>query len=217
MPEDRLTRRDSLVRVGGFLAVVLGAGGWKASLPDAAPACILTPETITGVNYVAHEPVRRNITEAKPGRALALRLFVVNAATCKPVRNAAVDLWQVDASGLYSHGSQTFLRGIQRTNGDGLAVFDTIYPGWYTGRTAHLHVKVHAGGTVVHTGHLYFPDPVTDVVYRRPPYNRHPGRDTRNPNDVYYLRNGGDKTLMRIGRTKSGVLVAAITMGIHLA
>ena len=59
------------------------------------------------------------------------------------------------------------MRGLQKTNAKGLAVFQTVYPGWYQGRTVHIHVKVHLGGNVVHTGQLYFPDAVTDTVYRK--------------------------------------------------
>jgi MoxR-like ATPase len=55
-----------------------------------------------------------------------------------------------------------FLRGVQRTDAKGVAVFRTIYPGWYPGRTVHIHTMVHLGGNVVHTGQLYFADAVTD-------------------------------------------------------
>ncbi len=68
--------------------------------------------------------------------------------------------------------SRTFLRGMQRTNLNGLALLRTIYPGWYQGRTVHIHVKVHVGGNVVHTGQLYFPDTLTDKVYKKAPYSR---------------------------------------------
>jgi protocatechuate 3,4-dioxygenase beta subunit len=54
--------------------------------------------------------------------------------------------------------SRTFMRGVQRTNAKGLAEFRTVYPGWYQGRTVHIHVKVQLGGSVVHTGQLYFSD-----------------------------------------------------------
>jgi len=209
------TRRAAFVRLGGFLAVALGAGGWELASVDQAPACILTPETITGVNYLPGEPLRRSIAEGKPGAALVLRTFVVDASTCRPIKSAAVDVWQADAMGLYSHDESSFLRGIQRTNGDGLALFHTIYPGWYAGRTAHIHVKVHVGGNVVHTGHLYFPDSVTDAVYRRAPYSSHPGRDTRNATDAYYRANGGRSSRMSITRNRAGVYVARITMGVR--
>src|SRR5919201_6032335 len=103
MDEPRLTRRGSLVTLGGFLAAGLG-GAWKAA-DDAdssgGPAavasglvkCVLTPELTEGPYYLAGEAVRRNITEGRPGTPLALRLTVVDASTCKTIKGAAVDIW----------------------------------------------------------------------------------------------------------------------------
>jgi protocatechuate 3,4-dioxygenase beta subunit len=187
--EHLLSRRDSLLKVGGVVGAALGAGAWKAgSSADAAdteadgvgPAavaaglvtCVLTPEQTEGPYYVEDARVRRNIREGRPGTPLTLRLTVVNASTCRAIRGAAVDVWHCDALGEYSgvQGNEgTFMRGVQRTNAKGLATFLTAYPGWYRGRTVHIHVKVHIGGNVVHTGQLYFPDSVTDAVYRRAP------------------------------------------------
>src|SRR5439155_574562 len=86
---------------------------------------------------------------------LTLRLTVLDASTCKPIKGAAVDIWHCDALGVYSGvppaaASTTFMRGIQRTGAAGVATFQTVYPGWYPGRTVHIHVKVHVGGNVVH-------------------------------------------------------------------
>jgi protocatechuate 3,4-dioxygenase beta subunit len=227
MNDDRLTRRGSLLKVGGLLGAALGAGAWKAAESDGAgPAavasgevsCILTPEQTEGPYYIAVEKVRRNITEGHPGTPLLLRTTVVNASNCRPIRNAAVDVWHADAAGIYSGfgdgaGNRTFMRGIQRTNANGLAVFRTVYPGWYQGRTVHIHVKVHLGGNVVHTGQLYFPDSVTDAVYRRAPYTNRANRTTRNVDDAIY-RNGGRRSLVKVRRNASGVYVATITMGV---
>ena len=109
--------------------------------------------------------MRRNVTEGRPGAPLTLRLTVVNASSCKPIKGAAVEIWHCDAGGVYSatgaEADERFLRGIQRTDAKGLALFKTLYPGWYQGRTVHIHTMVHLGGNVVHTGQLYFPDAVT--------------------------------------------------------
>jgi protocatechuate 3,4-dioxygenase beta subunit len=224
---DRFTRRGSLVKAGGLLAGLAATGGWKvdssegagpAAVESGAVACVLTPEQTEGPYYIPKEKVRRNITEGRPGTALTLRLQVVSASTCKPIKGAAVDVWHADAAGIYSGfgqgaGNRTFMRGIQRTNANGIAVFRTVYPGWYMGRTVHIHVKVHLGGRVVHTGQLYFPDALTDVVYRRAPYSSRPGRDTRNVTDSVF-RNGGTRSMLRVRRNGAGYL-GAITMGVH--
>jgi protocatechuate 3,4-dioxygenase beta subunit len=223
-----LTRRSSLIRFGGLLAAVAGVDGWKVATSEGAgPAgvasgaltCVLTPEMTEGPYYIPGEKVRRNITEGRPGTPLTLRLNVVNASTCRPIKGAAVDIWHADAGGLYSGESvqntvgQTFMRGIQRTNAHGLAIFQTVYPGWYTGRTVHIHVKVHIAGNVVHTGQLFFRDSLTDAVYRASPYNKRPNRNTRNATDSIF-RNGGSKSLLTVRRRGKGYL-SSIVMGVH--
>jgi len=227
--ERRFTRRGSLARLGGLLATVLGTGGLEASdagargtgpaaVASGAVKCVLTPELTEGPYYIPNEKVRRNITDGRPGVALTLRLSVVDASTCSPIRNAAVDVWHADASGVYSGfgagaSSRTFMRGVQPTDGQGIAVFDTVYPGWYQGRAVHIHVKVHLGGNVVHTGQLFFPDPLTDVVYKRSPYNRRPNRTTLNANDSIFV-NGGSRSMLTLTKDGGGY-VGAITMGVQ--
>jgi protocatechuate 3,4-dioxygenase beta subunit len=224
MDEHRINRRGALAKLGGFAAVAFGGTMWKSDAEGAGPeavaaglvTCVLTPEQTEGPFYVAGEKVRRNITEGRPGTPLTLRLRVVNASNCKGIKNAAVDIWHTDALGVYSGvqgSSGTFMRGIQRTDANGLAVFKTVYPGWYNGRTVHIHVKVHLGGNVVHTGQLYFPDSVTDRVYANAPYSSRAGRDTRNAADSIY-RNGGSKSVLGLRRSGAGY-VASLTMGVH--
>ena len=217
---DGLTRRESLFRLGGFAVAALGVRGLETQPADAASvACMLTPEQTEGPYYIAGEKLRRNITEGRPGVPLVLRTFVVDARTCRPIRNAAVDIWHADASGVYSgfgsgSSNRTFMRGIQRTNAKGLAQFRTIYPGWYPGRTVHIHVKVHVSGNVLHTGQLYFSDAVTDAVYKRAPYTSRPNRETRNAQDGIF-GSGGRRSMLALRRSSGGVYVASITMGVR--
>jgi protocatechuate 3,4-dioxygenase beta subunit len=225
--DSRLTRRASLARLGGLVAAAVGAGAWRteesegvgpAAVASGAIACVLAPEQTEGPYYIEGERVRRNITDGRPGRPLRLRLRIVNVSTCKPIKGAAVDIWHCDAGGVYSGfgdgtASRTFMRGVQRTDANGYAVFDTVYPGWYQGRTVHIHVKVHVGGNVVHTGQLYLSDAVTDAVYRRAPYSARAARTTRNSSDSIY-RNGGSRSQLRVTRRGTGYL-GGITMGVH--
>jgi protocatechuate 3,4-dioxygenase beta subunit len=229
--ESRSTRRGSLLRFGGLVAgaVAGGAALERTSTADAAgtgPAavaaglvrCVLTPEQTEGPYFTTGDRVRRDVRDGKTGVPLTLRLGVVDASTCSPIKGAAVDIWHCDALGVYSGvaqqgtESQRFLRGIQRTDARGVATFTTVYPGWYPGRTVHIHVRVFLGGAIVHTGQLYFPDKVTDAVYARAPYATRPNRDPRNPGDSIF-RNGGSKSLLRM--TKSGgAYTGALTMGV---
>jgi protocatechuate 3,4-dioxygenase beta subunit len=220
----RFDRRESLVAAGGLAIAALGAGALPASAASTASgasavSCVLAPEMTQGPFYIANEKVRRNIREGEPGVALALRLGVVDAASCKPITGAAVDIWHADAGGNYSgFGSnstsgRTFLRGIQKTDANGSARFDTVYPGWYQGRTVHIHVLVHVGGNVLHTGQLFFSDALTDTIFARKPYNGRGQRDQRNSTDSIYA-NGGSRSLLRLKRQGTGYL-GTITMGVH--
>jgi protocatechuate 3,4-dioxygenase beta subunit len=222
--EERITRRGSLVRLGGFLAAAAGVGTFEAAqegpaaVASGAVKCVLTPEQTEGPYYISGEKLRRNITDGHPGTRLMLHTTVVDVATCKAIPGAIVDVWHADAAGVYSGfgtgaSSRTFMRGLQRTNASGLAVFQTVYPGWYQGRTVHIHVKVHVGGNVVHTGQLYFPDSLTDAVYKKAPYSSRPGRTTRNANDSVYV-NGGKNSMLGVSADGNGGYVASITMGV---
>lgn len=204
-----LRRREALLLLGAGV----GAGWYAARSDDdeeawAASTCVLSPQQIEGPFYVPGEPFRSDVTEGLAGVKLRLTLRVRDAATCRRVKNATVEIWHTDAAGVYSGvngASTTFMRGQQISKG-GRVVFRTIYPGWYPGRTAHIHVKVHAGGTVVHTGQLYFSDAVTDAVYTREPYAGRGPRDTTNANDFIFAAGGAASTLAirRQGKGYSG-------------
>lgn len=241
-PETLISRR-ALVKLGGLGLTVLATVGWRsrASTGDSlSPTvkCILTPEQTEGPYYIAREKVRRDITEHRPGTPLQLRLNVVDAATCKPIKDAAVDIWHCDASGIYSGfvaastgaggpaggvpgptDKSTFMRGIQFTDSRGRSQFHTIYPGWYRGRTVHIHVKVHLGGDplghVVHTGQLYFDDKLTARVYQTGAYKaRAAERDTFNNTDGIY-QNGGHQSMLSMKRDGRGGYIGSITLGVR--
>ncbi len=217
---ERITRNGLLARAGGLVVAAFGLGAVRSGSAPASTgvSCILTPEMTEGPYYIAGEKLRRNITEGRPGARLDLRLRVVDATTCAPLRGAVVDIWHADAGGVYSGfgsgaSSRTFMRGIQKTDRSGLAVFQTVYPGWYQGRTVHVHVKVHVGGNVVHTGQLFFSDTFTDAVYTRSPYTRRPTRDVRNAQDMIY-QSGGRRSTLTLRRKGTGY-VGAIAMGVR--
>jgi protocatechuate 3,4-dioxygenase beta subunit len=225
--DELVTRRGSLLRLAGLLGGAFGVTTWTsastasaagpAAVASGAVKCVLTPEQTEGPYYIPNEKLRRNITEGRPGTPLMLRLGVVDASTCRPIKGAAVDIWHADAAGVYSGfgqgaASRTFMRGIQRTDAKGIATFRTVYPGWYQGRTVHIHVKVHVAGNVVHTGQLYFPDTLTDAVYTKAPYSSRPGRDVRNATDSVF-RNGGKRSMLTLHRNGSGYL-GSIVMGV---
>jgi len=219
LPE-RLTRG----RLLGLAALGAAGAAWPVEDAAAGPlavasgavTCVLAPELTEGPYYLPNEAVRRDITEGKPGTPLRLQLTVVSTSSCKPIKGAAVDIWHADASGVYSGVSGntgTFMRGVQKSDRSGLAVFDTIYPGWYRGRAVHIHVKVHVGGSIVHTGQLFFPDALTEQVYKAAPYRTRGNPDVTDASDSIY-RNGGSRSLLHPVKSGSGYL-ASMVMGVQ--
>jgi protocatechuate 3,4-dioxygenase beta subunit len=226
-----LRRREALP------AIALAAGGaWRllrGGSVAAASSCVLTPEVTEGPYWIANHLTRRNITDGQAGIPLRLRLTVQDASSCRPIERADVEIWHANARGVYSgYGAGTapsgggghatpndalrYLRGHQRSDAAGLVVFDTIYPGWYSGRTPHIHVKVHVGGSVVHTGQLFFADRVSDAVYRTSHYASHGQPDTTNGEDSIYAAAGGASARLELRRRSSSRgYVGSLTMGVR--
>jgi protocatechuate 3,4-dioxygenase beta subunit len=208
-PKPVLTRREALLAAGAGAVVACsptganeGAGANEAGAPGAATAqaegaCVLTPQSVEGPFYLDPELERADIRAGKRGVPLKVRLRIVEAAGCTPVAGARVDLWQADAQGIYSGfpgqsdtrqfdtREETFLRGHQRTGTDGVAEFLTLWPGWYAGRTAHIHFKVLLAAGEVLTGQIFLPDALSEFIYSRHPlYRRQSERDTLNATDM---------------------------------
>jgi protocatechuate 3,4-dioxygenase beta subunit len=162
-----------------------------------SPDCVLTPEVTEGPYYLDLDLMRRDITEGRPGLAYDLAVKVVDADSCEPIEGAAVDVWHCDAEGVYS-GVQgddgTFLRGVQLADAAGTASFRTIFPGWYTGRAVHIHLKVIQGGQTW-TGQLFFDDATLDRVYAMEPYSSRGAADTPNSADGIFSE-AGDSTVV---------------------
>jgi len=180
-----LDRRHLLKALAAAAPSVLGLGSVSPALAqDASDAhliathvCQLTPETTEGPFYFDPRLMRSDIRDGKPGHPLALRLQVVDAG-CRPVEGARVDVWHCDAQGNYSgyagQGAgdmrgQAFLRGTQTTNRAGRVAFRTIWPGWYQGRTTHVHFKVMLDQRNLLTGQMFFPDRFSRAVFDQLP------------------------------------------------
>lgn len=203
----------------------------SAAAGKAIPDCVLTPEQDEGPFYIDLARVRRDIVEDRRGVPLALALTVVDANSCEPIRDAAVDIWHCDALGVYSgeptedSTGETYLRGIQLTDANGRAEFATIYPGQYPGRTTHIHLKVHlggqrsggaySGGHVSHTGQLFTADGDDAEVFALAPYDRNTAEITPRDADFIFRDQGGSSselTLTRVGThlTRDGFAARAI-------
>ncbi len=174
------------------------AGSDLAAMFDDAASCTLSPEGTEGPFYFDVDSIRTDIIEDREGTPLRLGIRVQEAGPCTAIANAVVDVWHCDANGSYSgfeaasqggdfSGGQTdeetYLRGAQVTNADGIAEFRTVYPGWYPGRTVHIHAKVHLDSATLLTTQLYFEEGVTDAVYAEEPYASNGARTTFNDSD----------------------------------
>lgn len=208
-----------------------GTAAASSATPPATTAvtavdCVLVPEMTEGPYYLDLDLVRSDITEDRVGALLALTIVVADVNGCSPIQDAAVDLWHCDAEGVYSgfvaastgQGSGTddsiFLRGTQMTNGNGQVTFQTLYPGWYRGRTVHIHMKVHVGGNQIHTTQLFFDDDFTDQVYEaNEPYAARNNRDLLNSDDGIY-RGGGEATTLSVTETGQ-VYAATLVVGVQ--
>jgi hypothetical protein len=93
-----------------------------------------------------------------------------------------------------------YLRGYQVSDSTGVVHFTTVYPGWYSGRAVHIHVRVRtfdASGSVKtdFISQLFFDDTLTDSVYAKSPYSTRGTRDTRNSADNVYGSDGASLIL----------------------
>ena len=209
-------RRDMLAGAFGFAALPIIA---CARQPAAAAAsarliagttCPVTPEQTEGPFYFDPQMVRQDIGEGKAGVPLRLRLQIVEATACAPSQRARVDIWHCDAAGAYSGydrertAGQRWLRGTQYADAQGVASFTTLYPGWYEGRSPHIHVKAWMGDGREVTSQLYFADDLSDAVYREGAYAGRAGAHMRNADDGIFRRAGGAVPMAEVARGAAG-------------
>ena len=173
---------------GPSTAQVETSEGTTSSFDDAA-TCTQTAEQTEGPFYFDVDRIRSDIREDRDGATLRLGVRVREAGDCEPIANAVVDVWHCDAEGSYSEPGETYLRGAQVTNADGVVEFTTVYPGWYPGRTVHIHAKVHLDKETVLTTQFYFDDTVSAHVFADAPYAGESNRDGFNESDGLYDRN----------------------------
>lgn len=226
-------RRDLLKVLAASGPAVMGFGMWPTALRAEAAAaglispnvCTLLPEVTEGPYYIDPGLVRADIREDRAGIPLTMRMQVVDAA-CAALEGARVDIWHCDAQGNYSgfagQGSdttadtsdQTFLRGTQMTDAQGLVAFQTIYPGWYRGRTTHIHFKVFLDQATLLTGQIFFPDALSQYLYdNAPDYGgRSDQRDTLNAGDSIAAQ-AGEGAYAHIAEQSAGY-DAALVVGV---
>ena len=212
------------------VASLFGSGDASA----AATCASLTPAKTIGP-YFVEEKLNRSDLRTDPatgavtaGVPLALDLTLVNEdASCAPLAGAQVDLWHADPSGKYSDESvegtsgKKYLRGYQVSDANGKVAFTTVYPGWYSGRAVHIHVRIRTFGasgaaTYDFLTQMFFDDALSDTVDAKAPYNTRGTRDTRNADDNIYGSDGAT-LLLNIKADGNGGYAGTITFGLSAA
>ena len=204
------------------------------------PQCRLTTATVEGPYFIDQRIIRSDIRERQPGLPLELDLRVANAnASCRPVGGAVVSIWHCNAEGEYSgylfndpnkfpdlasvnelghvahRDNERWLRGAQTTDAKGKVTFQTIVPGWYTPRAAHIHVRVHLGGNRMMTTQLYFPQALLNTIQ-----STHKAYKSRgvsiytNENDVVRDQSGirGREDVLQVTAKPDGSLRASMVL-----
>lgn len=178
--------------------------------------CVLNPEGETGPYWVKGEHIRSDLREDQPGVPIVIDGQFVDVETCEPITDLYWDFWHCNSTGVYSglvasgngntddtsNLNATFLRGVQKTDSDGVVQFLSVFPGHYSGRTNHHHMVAHlnatvlpnntlTGGTVGHVGQLFWDQDLVDQVEATYPYNTNNITQTTNAEDRVFA----DETL----------------------
>jgi protocatechuate 3,4-dioxygenase beta subunit len=177
-----MERKQFLKTLGSGVIVPLMAGCAKSSDPEpdatsntnsSTGSCAATNSETEGP-FPTKSPstlVMADIRSDRTGAALTMTISIQNKNnSCAPLQGALVDVWHCDKDGYYSEyggsGMQSanftgahFLRGRQITNVDGNVGFTTIFPGWYSGRSTHVHVHIYdASGKSLLVTQIAFPE-----------------------------------------------------------
>jgi protocatechuate 3,4-dioxygenase beta subunit len=200
---DNVTRRRAMGIIGvtGLVSIVgcdllNGVDGSSGDNTGDNADCQTTPSAVEGPYFVEEllnrSDIRVDPTDSveQPGTPLLLKVNVskISGGACEPLAGAQVDMWHCNADGLYSDetsngtSGKKFLRGYQITDSNGVVEFTTIYPGWYSGRTVHIHLKIRSGDTEFNS-QLFFDKTTTAQVFAQSPYSSRGLPDTPNARD----------------------------------
>ena len=183
---------------GGTAAITAAVRGINPfASAGLAGSCRLTCEATIGPCHTL-SPERMDVSDGWDGLPLHMQIRVVNER-CEPVAGTIVEIWHTNHTGGYSGQihrmcnndaadvNKQFFRGYQRTDGNGVARFDSCYPGWYRGRAVHVHFRILQGSYDLAdsaaswlTSQLLFSDALNSEIFAQAPLYKDKGQpDTR--------------------------------------
>lgn len=137
---------------------------------------------------------RQDVREDRTGTLLKLKLKIIGLQNCLPMQNVRVNIWHCDRAGLYSGyynpintgstpetANMKWLRGYQLTDANGEVEFITIFPGWYQGRTCHIHFQVHVSSSYSAISQITFDVDTKQAIYAANPAEYTKGPDPTTP------------------------------------
>jgi protocatechuate 3,4-dioxygenase beta subunit len=224
---------DSSIDPEGWASGGTAAMTAKASYPDPftveAASCLLIGSTTAGPCTTATDLAREDVSEGLGGLPVRLGLRVVDAS-CEPLVGATVRIWHTNTEGSYSgqtpnnamclldqaYAVTNFMRGVQVTDGRGIAYFDTCFPGSYPGRAIHIHFQIEVGGASTRVSQLFFPEDITEGVFAsHPDYSSFGQPSTTLTNDgVIAGLSGAERARMifEVARMSDGAMLASKTV-----
>ncbi|MFT4114808.1 Ig-like domain repeat protein [Silvibacterium sp.] len=169
-------------------------------------------------------------TSSQSGVGLTLTLYVFDTEnSCAAMENVQVDIWHCNASGIYSAESsesttdESWLRGYQITDSTGKVSFTTIIPGWYSGRTTHIHFRLRStyddsSSGATNTMQVFFDEDLIDTLATSvSPYDAEGTNSTTNATDRVYSEQEDGTTLLTLSGSDSAGYTASFNIYLPIA
>ncbi|KAJ5990480.1 hypothetical protein N7522_010687 [Penicillium canescens] len=239
---------DKVVNTSHHSTLKVTSNTSETDLFSQNPTCILSPDGEVGPFWVKGELIRNDVRDGQAGIPIIIDGQFIDINTCEPIQDLYWDVWNCNSTGVYSgvqsdmngNGNdatnldKTFLRGIQKTDSDGVAQFKSLFPGHYSGRATHIHVIAHTkahvlpnntltGGHISHIGQLFFDQDLITKVESTYPYNTSTVAVTENGDDHVVQVETEDSNsdpffeYAYLGDSIEDGILAWVTMGVNVS